>query len=193
MPTLFVAHGAPPLRDSPQWVGELREWARSFPKPRAILMISAHWESRPATLGATRPVPLVYDFYGFPERYYQQRYDAPGAPELAQRVRELLGKTNVADEPTRGLDHGTRVPLVAIYPDANVPVLRLSLPTLDARELLELGKALAPLRDDGVLIVGSGFLTHNLRLARWGGEPTGPAWAGDFDGSRRRSRARLPA
>lgn len=181
MPVVFLAHGSPLLLDDASWVAELGRWAGAMPRPKAILMVSAHWEARPVTLGATRTVPLVYDFYGFPERYYAQTYAAPGAPELARRVRALLGPQPVAEDPDRGLDHGAYVPLVAMYPDADVPVLQMSLPTLSAPALLPLGRALAPLRDEGVLIVGSGFLTHNLRTFRMGANPPTPAWAADFD------------
>ena len=182
MPAIFVAHGAPPLLDIPEWVGELGAWADSLPRPRAILVLSAHWEQRPVTLGATRTVPLIYDFYGFPERYYRQLYPAPGAPELAARVRQLLAPHGpVAEEPARGLDHGAYVPLVAMYPAAEVPVLQVSLPGLDPAALLALGRALAPLRDEGVLLMGSGFITHNLRRVDPRQAPSIPAWAAEFD------------
>jgi len=161
-------------------MGELARWAQAMPKPASILMISAHWEERPTTLGATSPVPLVYDFYGFPERYYRTKYPAPGAPDLAARVRDLLRARNiaVADDPARGLDHGAYVPLVAMYPGADVPVLQVSMPALDARELFQLGTALAPLREERVLVFGSGFLTHNMAYAF---RPGIPQWARDFD------------
>ena len=180
MPVVFAAHGAPILLDDPVWMSELASWAAAMPKPKAILMVSAHWEERPTTLGATRRVPLVYDFYGFPERYYQTRYAAPGAPELAARVRELLRQHEIAaaDDPERGLDHGAYVPLVAMYPDADVPVLQVSMPALDPAELFALGRALSPLREEGVLVFGSGFLTHNMRYAF---KPGTPAWAREFD------------
>ncbi len=180
MPVVFAAHGAPILLDDAAWMGELAAWANALPKPKAILMVSAHWEQRPTTLGATETVPLVYDFYGFPERYYQTRYPAPGAPALAARVRELLRAkaTQVADDPGRGLDHGAYVPLVAMYPEADVPVLQISMPMLDPQALFALGQALAPLRDEGVLVFGSGFLTHNMRYAF---RPGIPAWAREFD------------
>jgi 4,5-DOPA dioxygenase extradiol len=180
MPALFVAHGAPVLLDDASWVGELAGWAKKLPHPESILMVSAHWEKQPATLGATTTVPLVYDFYGFPEKYYQVKYPAPGAPALAKRVKALLGSRSIAtsDAPERGLDHGAYVPLVAMYPDANVPVLQLSLPSLEAKELFEMGRALAPLRKEGVLVVGSGFLTHNMRFAF---RPGIPDWAREFD------------
>jgi 4,5-DOPA dioxygenase extradiol len=178
-PVLFLAHGAPILMDDAGWVGELAALARALPRPKAVLMLSAHWEKRPATLGATRPVPLYYDFYGFPERYYQVTYPAPGAPELAERVRGLLAQHSLpvaASE--RGLDHGAYVPLLCMYPEADVPVLQLSLPSLEPKELFALGRTLAPLRSEGVLVIGSGFLTHNMRFAFKSGTP---AWATEFD------------
>ena len=180
MPAIFAAHGAPILLDDAGWMGELFAWAQAMPKPKSILMVSAHWEERPTTLGATQPVPLVYDFYGFPEKYFQTKYPAPGAPELANRVRDLLRarKIAVTDDPKRGLDHGAYVPLVAMYPSADVPVLQVSMPGLDAQELFKLGQALAPLRDEGVLVFGSGFLTHNMRYAF---RPGTPEWAREFD------------
>jgi 4,5-DOPA dioxygenase extradiol len=177
MPVIFAAHGAPVLLDDAHWMQELAAWANSMPKPKSILMVSAHWEERPTTLGATQTVPLVYDFYGFPERYYQTKYAAPGAPSLAARVRDLL-QEHVTDDPKRGLDHGAYVPLVAMYPNADVPVLQISMPGLDARELFDLGRALAPLRGEGVLIFGSGFLTHNMKYAF---KPGIPEWAREFD------------
>jgi len=180
VPALFIAHGAPVLLDDAGWVGELAGWSQKLPRPESILMVSAHWEKRPATLGATTTLPLVYDFYGFPEKYYQVTYPAPGAPALAKRVKELFGARSIAtsDAPERGLDHGAYVPLVAMYPEANVPVLQLSLPSLEAKELFEMGRALAPLRKEGVLVIGSGFLTHNMRYAF---RPGTPEWAREFD------------
>ena len=190
MPVIFAAHGAPVLLDDAAWMAELASWAQALPPPKRILMVSAHWEERPVTLGATRSVPLVYDFYGFPERYYQTKYPAPGAPELASRVRALLrqGSVACADDPGRGLDHGAYVPLVAMYPHADVPVLQVSMPGLVPAELVDLGRALAPLRDEGVLIFGSGFLTHNMRYAFL---PGTPAWAREFDAWAEDALARL--
>lgn len=101
-PTIFVAHGAPPLLDDAKWVGELNTWAGNLQRPKTILMLSAHWEDRPVTIGATRTVPLIYDFYGFPRHHYEQKYAAPGAPALAERVRGVLKETQpVAEEPER--------------------------------------------------------------------------------------------
>lgn len=182
MPALFVAHGAPMLLDDAGWMAELAAWSGAMAKPRAILVVSAHWEERPVTLGATETVPLVYDFYGFAPKYYQTQYRAPGAPWLAERVRGLLSPhQKVEQDARRGLDHGAYVPLVAMYPNADVPVLQMSLPTLDAKELHALGRALAPLRDEGVLIMGSGFLTHNMRAIDWSGKNPPPNWASEFD------------
>jgi 4,5-DOPA dioxygenase extradiol len=182
IPTIFVAHGAPPLLDDDRWMAELNAWALALPKPEAVLMLSAHWEERPVTLGATATVPLVYDFYGFPKRYYDQQYPAPGAPKLASRIHQILEPgERVMDESGRGLDHGAYVPLVAMYPDADVPVLQASLPSMDTKELFALGRKLAPLRDEGVLIVGSGFLTHNLRAIDFSANAPTPAWASEFD------------
>jgi 4,5-DOPA dioxygenase extradiol len=184
MPAVYLGHGAPPLVDDPLWVIQLEAWARAMPRPRAILMVSAHWESAPLTIGATRDgAPLVYDFGGFPERYYHARYPAPGAPGLADQLRGLLsGVEPVTDRPDRGLDHGAYVPLTVMYPDADIPVLQISMPTLDPQRLVRIGAALAPLRDEGILIIGSGFLTHGLpflRDFRFDAPP--PGWSTEFD------------
>lgn len=181
LPAIFLAHGSPMLLDDRRWVAELGAWAKALPRPRAILMLSAHWIDRPITVGATRRVPLVYDFYGFPERYYQTTYTAPPAPELADRLSGLLAAEPMAEAPERGLDHGAYVPLVCMYPQADVPVLQVSLPTLEPAELFRLGRVLAPLRKEGVLIVGSGFLTHNLRSLDLRPDAKPPAWAQEFD------------
>ncbi|MGW8944562.1 dioxygenase family protein [Streptomyces koyangensis] len=180
MPALYLSHGAPPLADDPVWPGQLAAWSAELPRPTAILMVSAHWEEAPLALSAVRTLPLVYDFWGFPEHYYRVQYAAPGAPALADSVRKLLAApgTPVQDIPDRGLDHGAYVPLVEMYPDADIPVLQMSLPTLDPRRLMEIGRRLAPLRDEGVLIVGSGFFTHNLAALRQGGIPS---WSAEFD------------
>ena len=181
-PVLYLSHGAPPLADDATWTAELAAWSAELPRPRAILVVSAHWEAAPVVLGATETVPLTYDFWGFPERYYQVTYPAPGAPELAAAVRGLIKGT--ADDPGRGLDHGAYVPLVEMYPDADIPVLQVSMPTLDPAELYRLGERLAPLREDGVLIIGSGFFTHNLAALR---SAQTPAWSSEFDDWGRRA------
>ncbi len=184
IPAMYLGHGAPPLVDDPLWVIQLEAWARALPRPAAILVVSAHWENAPLAIGATADAaPLTYDFYGFPDRYYRASYPSPGAPELAGRVRSLLtGTEPVADVPGRGLDHGAYVPLTVMYPDADIPVLQISMPSLDPQRLLRVGAALRPLRDEGVLIMGSGFLTHGLpflRDFRFDAPP--PSWSAEFD------------
>lgn len=184
MPVLYLSHGAPPLADDPTWTAELKSWSREIPRPESILVVSAHWESAPLTVGATRTVPLTYDFWGFPERYYRVTYDAPGAPELARDVHGLLSRpgAEVHQDPDRGLDHGAYVPLVQMYPGADIPVLQVSMPTLHPRRLFEMGRRLAPLRDKGVLIIGSGFTTHNLSEANFGDTSgAAPGWGREFD------------
>jgi 4,5-DOPA dioxygenase extradiol len=185
MPALFVGHGAPALMDDALWPDQLADWARDLPRPQAILTVSAHWEEAPLTIAATRTVPLIYDFYGFPRRYYEVTYPAPGAPELADQVRRLVSDLMpTADDPERGLDHGAYVPLLAMYPNADIPVLQISLPSEDPRVLLEVGRRLTLLRDQGVLIMGSGFLTHSfeaIRLSMMLGRDTPPSWISEFD------------
>lgn len=168
------------LLDDAAWVRELADWAAALPEPKALVVVSAHWEERPLSIGATRPVPLIYDFYGFPEKFYRLTYPSPGAPEVAQRIRELLAGRHITceDQPARGLDHGAYIPLMCMYPEAEIPVLQISLPSQDPKELFEVGRALAPLRDEGVLLIGSGFLTHNLRALQLRATP---AWATEFD------------
>jgi 4,5-DOPA dioxygenase extradiol len=184
LPAIYLGHGAPPLLEDPTWMGELRTWADGLPRPRSILIVSAHWQTAPMALSATRQVALVYDFYGFPQHYYDMRYDAPGAPELAAKVKSLMpSNEQVLDRETRGLDHGAWVPLKAMYPEAEIPVLQLSMPDLDPRHLFDIGRRLAPLRDEGVLIVGSGFMTHGLPFVHeyFMGKPGAPQWSIEFD------------
>jgi 4,5-DOPA dioxygenase extradiol len=190
MPVLYLSHGAPPLADDEVWTGELGRWGSDMPRPSSILVVSAHWEAAPTTVGATETVPLTYDFWGFPEHYYQVSYAAPGAPGLAADVTKLVARPGspVHSDPNRGLDHGAYVPLVEMFPEADVPVLQMSMPSLDPLELFELGRHLAPLRDQGVLIIGSGFTTHNLREAVFGDvSGAAPQWGREFDDWARRT------
>ncbi len=185
LPVTFVSHGAPPLADDPLWCSQLSTWASEIPRPTDILVISAHWESAPPTLSSTTGAPLTYDFWGFPERYYNVTYPTPPAGELADSVAAALTDAGLVTrrEESRGLDHGAYVPVKEMYPDADLPVLQLSMPTLAPQALFDLGRALAPLRDGGTLIVGSGFTTHNLGLLTWGPDPAAsrPAWSVEFD------------
>lgn len=185
MPVLYLSHGAPSLADDPLWAGELANWSTHLPKPKSILVVSAHWEEAPVTLAATTTRPLLYDFWGFPTKYYRVRYPAPGAPELAADVMKLLRspETPVCQAPGRGLDHGAYVPLMEMYPTSDIPVLQVSMPTLDPVELVNFGGRLAPLRQQGVLIVGSGFATHNLDETNMRSAPdiAPPSWSAEFD------------
>jgi 4,5-DOPA dioxygenase extradiol len=182
MPALYIGHGAPPLLDDVLWSGQLAQWATDLPRPTAILIVSAHWESAPVTLSANG-APLVYDFGGFAPQYYQMTYETPDATALAQRVAAMMPANEPVHQHTsRGLDHGAWVPLKIMYPDGDIPVLQMSLPTSDPTRLLELGKRLRPLRDEGVLIIGSGFLTHGLPfLTEFRIDVAAPGWSTDFD------------
>ena len=167
LPSVFISHGSPmhALQAGP--AGEA--WAalgRRLGKPRALLVASAHWETgRPMLTGSARP-ETIHDFYNFPEPLYQLRYPAPGSPELARRAQALLreGGFDAGIDPARGLDHGAWAPLLYVYPDADVPVVQISVqPALGPRHHLAVGRALRTLLDEGILIVGSGHMTHNLR------------------------------
>src|ERR1700730_8413053 len=151
MPAVYLSHGAPPLADDPIWPGELATWAKAPRRPESILVISAHWENAPVSVSATRTVPLYYDFWGFPKHYYEVTYPAPGAPALAEAVRKLLGG-QVHEHGDRGLDHGAYVPLVEMYPQADVPVIQLSMPTLNPRALMDLGRKLGARRAESVMV-----------------------------------------
>ncbi len=167
LPTLFLSHGSPMHALQPGAVRGVWEGiARSLPRPEAILIASAHWETNiPAVTGAARP-ETIHDFYGFPKPLYEIQYPAKGSPELAFRALGLLKKSGLEaqTDPIRGLDHGAWSPLLYMYPKADVPVVQVAVQTgLGTRHHLELGRALAPLAREGVLIIGSGHLTHNLR------------------------------
>ncbi len=173
-PTFFVSHGGGPW----PWVDgmrqqfaktehEFRELPKLLPtKPKAVLVITGHWESDHFTVSTASKPPMEYDYFGFPAHTYSIQYPAPGAPALAAHVRALLAKAGIdsREDATRGFDHGTFVPMALMYPDADVPIVMLSLKSnYDPAEHIRLGKALAPLRDEGVLIMGSGLTYHNMR------------------------------
>jgi len=181
-PALYIGHGAPPLLDDPIWSSELEQWGSALTRPAAILVVSAHWETAPLALGSTSgQTPLIYDFGGFAPKYYNLQYGAPGAPDLAVRIKAMLTE-HVVDQPNRGLDHGAYVPLLKMFPNADIPVLQMSIPTQDPERLFKIGQQLAPLRDESVLIIGSGFLTHGLQFLReFRIEATPPGWSIEFD------------
>jgi 4,5-DOPA dioxygenase extradiol len=168
LPALFVSHGAPPTLDAPQWLDSLFAWSQSMPKPRAIVVVSAHWENAPLAIsGAAAGTPLYYDFGGFHPRYYTMKYATPDATALAHRIAGTLGDTTpVHHHVDRGLDHGAFIPLMAMYPAADVPVVQLSMPGLDPTALLALGERLRSLREEGILVMGSGFMTHSFAVFR---------------------------
>lgn len=184
LPVGFIGHGNPlnvAMKDRAEpW----QRWGRTLPKPKALLTISAHWEDAPVTIGRTRDHDeLLYDYWGFPEFMYRLRYPAPGAPALADRVEQLLSPhLPVARAEHRAIDHGAFVPLIHLFPEADVPVLEISMPmNMTEEQLYELGGELAPLRDEGVFVLGTGNLVHDLRHATLSEDPEPPAYAVEFD------------
>jgi 4,5-DOPA dioxygenase extradiol len=161
---------------------QLHDWAHRFPRPRAVLIVSAHWESDELGITSTAPTELVYDFGGFSPVYYRMRYDTPDNTGLAAQLRSVLPQgTRLHEHRDRGLDHGAWVPLKIMYPEGDVPVLQLSMPTHDPAALFALGERLRALRSEGVLVVGSGFMTHGLRYVDWRNPSRVPAWSAEFD------------
>lgn len=186
-PSVFVAHGSPMLGIAAGDYGDtLRRFAEGFPRPAAIVIVSAHWEAPgPIRVNAAARPSLIYDFGGFPPSLYELTYPAPGSPAIAEEALTLLANAGLgaAREDRRGWDHGVWIPLRLLYPEADVPVVEVSLPVpRDPQEVLRMGAALAPLRRRGVLLLGSGGVVHNLRLARLDRE-NGPVdeWARAFD------------
>lgn len=185
LPTLFLSHGAPdlPLRD-----GAITEFLRSlhqhFSKPKAILVVSAHWYSEMPTVSAAVAPQTIHDFSGFPVELYKLNYPAPGSPELADHIVTLLNQAGIAcqTDPARGFDHATWTPLILAYPAADIPVVQLSIQYYrDATYHRHLGQALETLRQEGVLIIGSGSATHNLHAFRSQYDAAPPFWVQQFD------------
>lgn len=179
LPTVFISHGSPMLAIEPGPYGAAwKAIAESLPRPKSILVVSAHWNTRQPALSLAVTPETIHDFGGFPSALYEINYPAPGAPDLAQQVQALLAKAGlpVVMAPDRGLDHGAWVPLQQMYPDADIPVTELSVqPGLDAAWHLRLGDALRSLRENDVLVIGSGSLTHNLYEAAFDDESIEPS------------------
>ncbi len=191
MPALFLGHGSPmnAIEES-AFRGAWAELGRLLPRPAAILCVSAHWETRGVSITSSQAPATIHDFYGFPEELFAVRYPAPGDPALARRVASLLSGVGAELDPLRGLDHGCWSVLLAMYPKADVPVVQLSLDSRqEAAFHYELAKQLQPLRDAGVLVLGSGNVVHNLRLADFQLDE-GYDWAVRFDAE---LRARVQA
>lgn len=184
-PAIFVSHGSPMLMFEPVQARDfLSGLGRELGRPKAIVAVSAHWETAaPRASVATHP-PTIHDFGGFPDELYQVQYPAPGAPDAARRAVELLGQAGISAsaDPARGLDHGAWVPLALMYPDADIPVAQLSIQTpLGPAHHVAVGRALAPLRAEDVLVFATGGATHNLMMMERGRHDAAPPWAQAFD------------
>jgi 4,5-DOPA dioxygenase extradiol len=182
MPALFVGHGSPmnAIEDSPFRRG-WQAMGKRLPRPKAILCVSAHWETEGVYVSSAAQPDTIHDFRGFPKALFEVKYPAPGSPELAHRVAELIEGPRVHLDPQRGLDHGAWSVLTAMYPEADIPVVQLSLHTLQPGAWhYDLARQLQPLRDEGVLVMGSGNIVHNLRY--WRPDMREPYdWAARFD------------
>lgn len=185
LPGLFISHGSPMLAINPEQVGPaLERLSLNLPKPEAIVIMSAHWESNALEVSTSARPETWHDFRGFPAELYDIRYPAPGNPELAEEILHLLANAGLSAHAnsTRPRDHGVWMPLLHMYPDAYIPVIEISLPmTMSAQEIYKIGQTLAPLRDKQILLIGSGSITHNLRELAWDGRAAAvPEWASTF-------------
>ncbi|MEY2800717.1 MAG: hypothetical protein RL513_301 [Pseudomonadota bacterium] len=184
LPTLFISHGSPMFALEPAQAGPLlRQLGETLPRPRAVLVLSPHWMTRGVQVGMAARPETIHDFGGFPQPLYEIQYPAPGSPEVGARALVLLNAAgwNASAAPEQGLDHGAWVPIRHIFPHADVPVLQVSMPhDLDPASAVRLGRALAPLADEGVLVVGSGSLTHNLYEFRGAAGTEGAPYVKEF-------------
>lgn len=185
LPGLFISHGSPMLAINPEQVGPaLHRLAMNLPQPKAIIVMSAHWESDALEVSTSVRPMTWHDFRGFPDELYEIRYPAPGQPELAEEILSLFADENLTAHAnsTRPRDHGVWMPLLHMYPEADIPVIEISLPMhMSASEIYRVGEALAALRKRQILLIGSGSITHNLRELSWSGESSQvPEWASTF-------------
>jgi len=185
LPGLFISHGSPMLALDPEQVGPaLHRLGLNLPKPQAIVVMSAHWESEALEVNTGVRPETWHDFRGFPQALYEIRYPAPGNPELAEEILHLLAEAHLPAHAnsTRPRDHGVWMPLLHMYPEADIPVIEISLPmNMDADQIYQIGQALAPLREKQILLIGSGSITHNLRELSWNGKDGNvPEWASTF-------------
>lgn len=186
-PALFVTDFGPfPAFESDDYTDALEKLGKTLPKPKSLLIMSGHWEASGDLLVSSAKIPgVIHDYFGFPREFYEKTYSCPGDPKLAQKVAALLAGGNFPSklDPSHKLDHGSWVPLSRIYPKADVPVVQLSVPTgRSPRDIFEIGRLLAPLREEGVVLIGSGALSHNLSLALVRGKNDEPdEWATGFD------------
>lgn len=181
LPVMFIGHGSPmnAIEDN-EFSRAWSEAGKILPTPKAILCISAHWETQGTQVTAMASPRTIYDFYGFPPELYAQTYPAPGSPQRAQDIQDLVGKGEISLDATWGLDHGTWSVLKRLFPSAEVPVIQMSLDVMkDGQAHYDLGRKLLPLREKGVLIIGSGNIVHNLRMVVF--EEKAFPWAREFD------------
>lgn len=184
MPSLFIAHGAPTLvLEDHEYTRFLKGLAGELPKPKAIVLFSAHWESPIPLISGVEQYEMIYDFFGFPEEMYRMNYPAKGSPDLAKKIQNLFSQQGIESQidSTRGIDHGAWVVLKLLYPKADIPVVVLSVnPSLTPEEQYNMGKVLVGLREQDVLVIGSGGTVHNLRRVNWGSS-NAEDWAVQFD------------
>lgn len=196
MPAAFIGHGSPMnTLDTNRFTQAWRELGRALPKPRAILAISAHWFINGSAVTAMRSPRVIHDFYGFPKPLFDFDYPAPGAPDVAQEIADVVRPSTIAlDQDSWGIDHGTWSVLAHVFPEADIPVVQLSIHAGESLQYhLELGARLAPLRERGIFILGSGNVVHNLRQMDWHLGERAFDWAEDFDGAIRQTMTSRPA
>ncbi|AYO55117.1 DODA-type extradiol aromatic ring-opening family dioxygenase [Acinetobacter wuhouensis] len=185
LPGLFISHGSPMLALDPEQVGPaLQRLGYNLPRPQAIVVMSAHWESNALEVNTGVRPETWHDFRGFPKELYEIRYPAPGSPELAEEILQLLAEAQLTAHAnsTRPRDHGVWMPLLHMHPEADIPVIEISLPmNMNADQIYKIGQTLAPLRDRQILLIGSGSITHNLKELSWNNQNNQvPEWASSF-------------